>query len=219
MKPSSWMLILHIRSHMMHHAIPWGTALCVATLRPPEVKSCQIIWCIVQREHIVENRCDVLGFKCFQRLLSMQFIQNKSFWTFYCAFYKDILHFLNQNTAPKNKINNFKNKMEDVYFVPRGMVYVIICCFAECALGWFSGHANKALGQWQIGQVQWAANKTLDQERQFNISKLCACLMNLLRPHLVNQLIERGLGIGSEQLVSVLHTRLSWLWVYFLKGN
>ena len=51
-------------------------------LHPPEVKSCRIIWCVVQREHIVENRCDLFGFKCFQRLISMQFIQNKSFWTF-----------------------------------------------------------------------------------------------------------------------------------------
>ena len=56
--------------YMMHHAVPQGTALCSAILRPPEVKSCRIIWCVVQREHIVENRCDLLGFKCFQRLLS-----------------------------------------------------------------------------------------------------------------------------------------------------
>ena len=40
----------------MHHA------LCGTTLRPPEVKSCGIIWCIIQREHNVENRCDLLGF-------------------------------------------------------------------------------------------------------------------------------------------------------------
>ena len=70
---------------MMHHAIPRGTvvprgtALCGATLHPPEVKSCRIILCVVQREHLVEICCDLLGFKCFQRLLSMQFIQNKSF--------------------------------------------------------------------------------------------------------------------------------------------
>ena len=70
---------------MMHHAIPRGTvvprgtALCGATLHPPEVKSCRIILCVVQRKHLVENRCDLLGFKCFQRLLSMQFIQNKCF--------------------------------------------------------------------------------------------------------------------------------------------
>ena len=49
--------------HMMHHAVPWGTALCGATLHPPEVKSCRIIWCVVQREHIVENHCDLLGFQ------------------------------------------------------------------------------------------------------------------------------------------------------------
>ena len=36
----------------------------------------------------------------------MKFIHRKSFWTFYCAFYKDILHFWNPNTALKNKINN-----------------------------------------------------------------------------------------------------------------
>ena len=29
----------------------------------------------------------------------MQFIHSKSFWTFYCAFYKNILHFLNPNTV------------------------------------------------------------------------------------------------------------------------
>ena len=91
----------------MHLAIPLGTALCGATLRLVEVTSCRIIWCVVQREHIVENRCDLLGFKCFQRLLSMQFIQNKSFWKFYCAFYKDILHFLNPNKTQENKINNW----------------------------------------------------------------------------------------------------------------
>ena len=54
--------------YMMHHVVPQGTALCSAILRPPDVKSCRIIWCVVQREHIVENRCDLLGFKCFQRL-------------------------------------------------------------------------------------------------------------------------------------------------------
>ena len=36
-----------------------GTALCDATLRLLEVKSHnRIIWCVIQREHIVENRCD-----------------------------------------------------------------------------------------------------------------------------------------------------------------
>ena len=90
--------------YMMHHTVPRGTALCSTTLRPPGVKSCRIILCVVQREHNVENRCDLLGLKCFQRLLSMQFIQNKSFQTLYCAFCKDILHFLNPNTAPENKI-------------------------------------------------------------------------------------------------------------------
>ena len=65
--------------YMMHRAVPQGTALCGATLRPPKVKSCRIIWCVVQRELIVENHCDLLGFKCFQRLLSLQSIQNKSF--------------------------------------------------------------------------------------------------------------------------------------------
>ena len=39
-------------------------------------------------------------------ILNMQKLQNKSFWTFYCAFYKEILHFLNPNTVPKYKINN-----------------------------------------------------------------------------------------------------------------
>ena len=83
------------------NVVPRGTALCGATLHPPEAKSCRIIWCVVQREHILENRCVLRGLKCFLRLLSMQFIQNKSFWIFYCAFYKDILHFLNPNTVPK----------------------------------------------------------------------------------------------------------------------
>ena len=49
--------------------------------------------CSLIVEHIAENRSDLLGFKCFQRLLSMQFIHRKSFWKFYGAFYKDILHF------------------------------------------------------------------------------------------------------------------------------
>ena len=71
--------------YLMHHAVSrgtvvnWYTALCGATLHPPEVKSCIIILCLVHREHIVENCCDLLGFKCFQRLLSMQFIHCKSF--------------------------------------------------------------------------------------------------------------------------------------------
>ena len=51
---------------MMHPAIPRGTALCGATLHPPEVKSCRIIWCVVQREPIVENHnCDLLASKDF----------------------------------------------------------------------------------------------------------------------------------------------------------
>ena len=112
---------------MMHHAVPWGTTLCGATLLLPEVRSRRIIWRVVQREYIVENCCDLLGFKCFQSLLSMQFIQNRSFWTFYCAFYKDILHFLNPHTAPRNNIKKL-NKMMDFYLVPKSTVYVIICC-------------------------------------------------------------------------------------------
>ena len=36
--------------HMMHHAVPRGTALCGATLCLPDVKSCRIIWCVIQRE-------------------------------------------------------------------------------------------------------------------------------------------------------------------------
>ena len=97
----------------MHHAVPqgtivpWDTALCSAILRPPEVKSCRIVWCVIQREHIVENPCDLLGFKYFQRLLSTQFIHSKSSWTFYCAFYKDILPFLSTDIALKNKIDDW----------------------------------------------------------------------------------------------------------------
>ena len=90
---------------LMGTVVPWVTALCSAILHPPEVKS--LIWWIVQREHIVENLCDLLGFKYFQRLLSMQFMHSKSCWIFYCAFYKEILHFLNLDTALKNKINNW----------------------------------------------------------------------------------------------------------------
>ena len=98
---------------MMHHAVPqgtivpWGNALCSAILRSPQVKSCRMIWCVVQREHFVENACDIFAFKYFQRLLSTQFIHSKSFWIFYCAFYKNILHFLNPDSALKNKINNY----------------------------------------------------------------------------------------------------------------
>ena len=102
---------------MMHHVLPRGTALCGATLRPPEVKSCQNNLVRRSREHNAENNCELLGFKCFQRLQSMQFIHNKSFWTFYCAFYKDILHFLNPNTAHKNKINNWTKWQMFIYRV------------------------------------------------------------------------------------------------------
>ena len=52
----------------------------------------------------------------------MQSIHSKSFNLYiYCEFYKDILHFLNQDTALKNKIIN---KMADFNLVPRGTVYV-----------------------------------------------------------------------------------------------
>ena len=69
---------------MMHHVVPQGTvplgtALRSIVLPPPEVKSCRIIWCVIQREHIVENPCDLLGFKYFQRLLNTKFIHSKSF--------------------------------------------------------------------------------------------------------------------------------------------
>ena len=91
----------------MHHTVLRGTALCGAFLRPPEIKSCGIIWCVIQREHIVKNRCDLLGFNCFQGLLSMQFIHSiHELLNIYCAFHQDILHFLNWDTALKNKIDN-----------------------------------------------------------------------------------------------------------------
>ena len=51
----------HNVMQMMHHTVPqgtivpWGTALCSAILRSLEVKSCRIIWCIIQREHIIET--------------------------------------------------------------------------------------------------------------------------------------------------------------------
>ena len=72
--------------YLMHHAVPQG-------------------WCVIQREHIVENPLDLLGY--FQTLLRTQFIHSKSCRTFYCAFYKDILPFQNPDTALKNKINNW----------------------------------------------------------------------------------------------------------------
>ena len=89
--------------HLMHHTVPWGTMLCGATLRPPEVKSCRIIWCIIQRTW------KPLWFTLFLSAskdfkICKKKLHRKSFWTFYCAFYKDILHFLNPNTALKNKI-------------------------------------------------------------------------------------------------------------------
>ena len=51
----------HQHRYLIHHAVPqgtvvpWGTALSSAILHSPEVKSCRIIWCVVQREHIVKN--------------------------------------------------------------------------------------------------------------------------------------------------------------------
>ena len=90
--------------YMMHHAVPRGTALCSATLWPPEVKSCTIIWCVVQREHIVEDLVIYLVLSASKDFLVCNLYRIR---TFYCAFYKDILHFLNPNTTPKNKINNW----------------------------------------------------------------------------------------------------------------
>ena len=58
-----------------------GVSCCVdcgATLPPPEVKSCRII-CALFKESILLKIVVIFGFKCFQKLLSMQFIQNKSF--------------------------------------------------------------------------------------------------------------------------------------------
>ena len=51
----------------MHHVVLWGTctAFCSAILCWLDVKLCGIIWCVVQREHIVEI-CYFSGFKCFQ---------------------------------------------------------------------------------------------------------------------------------------------------------
>ena len=112
--------------HMMHHAVSWGTTLCCATLHPPEIKSWRIIWCIVQREHIVENGCDLLRFKCFQTLQSTQFTHSKSFEHFivhstkiFCTFETGI------QPWRKKKLS----KMADFYLIPRGTTYVIICTF------------------------------------------------------------------------------------------
>ena len=79
---------------MMYHAVPrgtvvlQGTTLCGATLRLPEVKSCRTIWCIIQREHIVENRCDFLGFK--YAIYTEQELLNISLCILqrYCALFK-----------------------------------------------------------------------------------------------------------------------------------
>ena len=107
-----------------------GPALCGATLRPPEVKSYKIICCIVQREHIVENCCDLLGFKCCRGLLSMQFIHSKSFWTFYYAFYKDNCTFSTQ-IQPWKKM--YKMIEENGRFLLRTPVYGLchICEFCQ----------------------------------------------------------------------------------------
>ena len=57
----------------------------------------------------------------------MQSVHSKSIWTFYCAFYKDILHFLNPNTALTYKINNLPKCR--FYLVPQATVYVMIYFF------------------------------------------------------------------------------------------
>ena len=47
-------------SHLMHQAVPqgtvvpWGTAFCGAILCRLEVKLCRIIWCVVQRQYIID---------------------------------------------------------------------------------------------------------------------------------------------------------------------
>ena len=42
----------------------WTFLLCSAILCPPQVKPCRIIWCVVQRQHIVERvPYDLLGFR------------------------------------------------------------------------------------------------------------------------------------------------------------
>ena len=51
-----------------------GTVLCGSTtLHPPEVKSCRIILCIIQQEHIVGNHCDFHGFKYFQSIVLVNY--------------------------------------------------------------------------------------------------------------------------------------------------
>ena len=107
---------------MMHHAVhqvtvaPRGIALCGATLHPPEVKSCSIIWCVIQRAHIVENCCDFLVLSASKDFLVCNlYTILKSYCTSYCVFYKDILHFWNPNTAPKNKINNWRKKKKWIF--------------------------------------------------------------------------------------------------------
>ena len=98
------------------------TALCGATLCPPEVKSCTNF---VRCSKIAYSWKPWLGFKCFQRLPSVQFIglHRRSFWRFYRAFYKDILHFLNPNIALEKKKIEQNGRF---YSVSQGTVDVII---------------------------------------------------------------------------------------------
>ena len=121
----------------MHHAVPQGTALYGATLRPPVLKSCRIILCIVQRKHIVGNRCDLLHFKCVKRLLSMQFIHHKSSWTF--IVHSTTLHFLNPDTPLKNRIelNAINGRFllgtmaHGVRFMSSNIVYIYFCLYVD----------------------------------------------------------------------------------------
>ena len=58
---------------------------------------------------------------------------HKSFWTFYWAFYKDILHLLNLDTPQKNKINNWK-KWQICTWYPR--VWFMSSSGQGVFLGW-----------------------------------------------------------------------------------
>ena len=85
-----------------------GYRICGATLpRPPEVKSCRITWCIVQREHILENRCDFM-------------------WFVLCSTSKDVLVCNLYRIRAFEQFIVHPTRYFAFYLVPRGMVYVII---------------------------------------------------------------------------------------------
>ena len=102
-------------------------------------KICRMIWCDVQRKHKLLKTVVIYLVLSASKYFSMQFIDRKSFWTFYFAFCKDILHLLSPNTALKNKIQNGRFLLGT-----RVMVYVIKCKF----MLWQTTHLWNSLGHW-----------------------------------------------------------------------